>query len=101
MPRSRLPLKSLCKIYFHLHGRMASPPERDIAIAYPRSRVEGLEIFHRNTLSMNERMHARSSPARRARKFPCKDEVKFSPLTWAIPTKRVGLFPGKHPQSEI
>ncbi len=40
-------LKSLSKIDgLRLHEKKASPPRRDLAIVYPRSRLVGLEISH-------------------------------------------------------
>ena len=44
-------------------------------------------------------MCTRSSPARRARKFPCKSEVKSSRLPWASSTKRAGSPPQRYPQN--
>ncbi len=41
-------LKSLLKICLRLHEKRASPPRRDLATAYPRSRLVGLEISHIN-----------------------------------------------------
>ena len=45
-----LPCEIPCIICFRLHGRRASPPKRDFAIDYPRSRIGGLEIFHISVL---------------------------------------------------
>ena len=42
-------------------------------------------------------MRGRSSPARRARKFPRKSEVRFGPLTWASSAMRAGTPPYKRP----
>ena len=47
------------KVGFRLHERRTCPPEWNLAIDYPKSRRERLEIFHVNTLS-------RSGPLRRA-----------------------------------
>ena len=38
----------LIKNCLRLHEKRASPPRRDLAIAYPRSRLVGLEISHIN-----------------------------------------------------
>ena len=81
-----------CKICFRLHERRASPPERDLA-------QEGWEYSctHSKGMSLLLRASVRSNPARRARKFPCKSEVKFSPRARASPTKRAWSPPYKHP----
>ena len=51
LPRSRaFQLNSLSKFRFRLYERRASPPWRDLAIDYPKSRLGGLEIFHINAL---------------------------------------------------
>ena len=50
LPRSRVSVKFFVKICFCLYERRASPPWRDLAIDYPRSRLGGLEIFHINAL---------------------------------------------------
>ena len=39
-------LNSVSKLYFRLYERRASPPWRDLATDYPRSRLGGLEILH-------------------------------------------------------
>ena len=49
----------LHKILFRLHESRASPPRRDLAIAYPSSHLEGLEISHVNAIK-------RASPLKRA-----------------------------------
>ena len=59
--RSRVSVKFFVKICFRLYERRASPPWRDLAIDYPRSRLGGLEIFHINALK-------RAGPPRRASK---------------------------------
>ena len=61
LPRSRVSVKFFVKICFRLYERRASPPWRDLAIDYPRSRLGGLEIFHINALK-------RAGPPRRASK---------------------------------
>ena len=44
-------LNSLSKFIFSfMYEKRASPPWRDLAIDYPRSRLGGLEIFHINAL---------------------------------------------------
>ena len=43
-------LKFFVKIYFRLYERRASPPWRDLAVVYPRSRLGELHIFHINAL---------------------------------------------------
>ena len=48
---------------------MASPPWRDLAIDYPRSRLGGLEIFHINALK-------RAGPPRRASKSKLRTHEK-------------------------
>ena len=53
-------LNSLSKFIF-VYERRASPPWRDLAIYYPRSRLAGLEIFHINALKSDL---AISEPAR-------------------------------------
>ena len=45
-------VKFFVKIGFCLYERRASPPWRDLAIDYPRSRLGGLESFHINALKM-------------------------------------------------
>ena len=50
LPRSRVSVKFFVKLYFRLYEKRASPPWRDLAIDYPRSRLGGLEIFHINAL---------------------------------------------------
>ena len=50
LPRSRVSAKLFVNICFRLYERRASPPWRDLAIDYPRSRLGGLEIFHINAL---------------------------------------------------
>ncbi len=47
--RSRVLFEILIKNCLRLHEKRASPPRRDLAIAYPRSRLVGLEISHINT----------------------------------------------------
>ena len=74
------PCEFPCNICFRLHVRRASPPIRDLAIDYPRSRLGGLVIFHVNT-------------RRSTRNFPCKSEVKFGALARASPTNRAGSPP--------
>ena len=54
-------LNSLSKFVFVIYERRDSPPWRDLAIDYPRSRLGGLEIFHINALK-------RAGPPRRASK---------------------------------
>ena len=49
----------LHRILFRLHERRASPPRRDLAIQYLRSRLGGLEISHVNAIK-------RASPPGRA-----------------------------------
>ena len=44
----------LCQIYFHLYEKRASPPWRDLAIDYARSRQGGMEIFHTNALKRDD-----------------------------------------------
>ena len=54
LPRSRASIKFFVKLYFRLYERRASPPSRDLAIDYPRSRLGGLEIkapYTRQSLS--------------------------------------------------
>ena len=51
LPRSRVSVKFFVNIYFRLYEKRASPPWRDLAIGYPRSRLGGLEIFHINALN--------------------------------------------------
>ena len=46
--RSRVLFEILIKNCLRLHEKRASPPRRDLAIAYPRSRLVGLEISHIN-----------------------------------------------------
>ncbi len=46
--RSRVLFEILIKNCLGLHEKRASPPRRDLAIAYPRSRLVGLEISHIN-----------------------------------------------------
>ena len=56
-------------MYFRLYERRASPPWRDLAIDYPRSRLGGLEIFHINVLK-------RAGPPRRASKSKLRTHDK-------------------------
>ena len=51
LPRSRVSVKFFVNNYFRLYEKRASPPWRDLAIGYPRSRLGGLEIFHINALN--------------------------------------------------
>ena len=69
---SRVSVKFFVKIYFRLYERRASPPWRDLAIDYPRSRLGGLEIFRINALK-------RAGPPRRASKskLPTHDKVSL------------------------
>ena len=70
LPRSRVSVKFLVKIYFRLYGKRTSPPWRDLAIDYPRSRLGGLEIFHINALK-------RAGPPRRASKSKLRTHDKI------------------------
>ena len=53
LPRFRVSVNFFVKIYFRLYERRASPPWRDLAIDYPRSRLGGLGIFHINALGQH------------------------------------------------
>ncbi len=48
LARSRVLFEILIKNCLRLHEKRASPPRRDLAIVYPRSRLVGLEISHIN-----------------------------------------------------
>ena len=71
-----------CNICFRLHVRRGSLLQRDLVIDCPRSHPGRLEISHVNTLRAYplKRMRARFNLVRRARKFPCKSELKSSPF---------------------
>ncbi len=46
LARSHVLFEILIKNCLRLHEKRASPPKRDLAIVYPRSRLVGLEISH-------------------------------------------------------
>ena len=50
MDISRVSLKFFVKIYFRLYERGVSPPLHHLANYYPRSHLEGLQLFHINVL---------------------------------------------------
>ena len=69
LPRFRVSVKFFAKIYSRLYERRASPPWRDLAIDYQRSRLGGLEIFHINAFK-------RAGPPRRASKSKLRTHDK-------------------------
>ena len=100
-------MKSHVKICFRLRERRVSSPKRDLALGagnLPSKHTKKgwkkkcIHYFKAYIIYLYNYL-ARSSPFRKARKFPCKREVISSSLTRARPSKRARSLTFKHPFS--
>ena len=67
----RVSLKFFVNIYFRLYETGVSPPLWDLANYYPRSRLEGLQLFHINLLK-------RAGPTRQHLSWPVFFWIRFT-----------------------